>query len=36
MPYSAGELMAHPGVEVAVAVGLPHDDLGAAVHAIIK
>lgn len=29
-------LMAHPGVEAAVAIGLPHQDLGAAVHAIVK
>lgn len=29
-------LMEHPGVEVAVVIGLPHEDLGAAVHAIVK
>jgi bile acid-coenzyme A ligase len=29
-------LMEHPDVEVAVVVGLPHDDLGASVHAIVK
>ncbi len=29
-------LMAHPAVETAVVIGLPHDDLGAAVHAIVK
>ncbi len=29
-------LMEHPGVEVAVAIGLPHEDLGSAVHAIVK
>lgn len=29
-------LMEHPEVEVAVAIGLPHEDLGAAVHAIVK
>jgi bile acid-coenzyme A ligase len=29
-------LCEHPGVESAVAVGLPHEDLGAAVHAIVK
>jgi bile acid-coenzyme A ligase len=29
-------LMEHPAVEVAVVVGLPHEDLGAAVHAIVK
>jgi bile acid-coenzyme A ligase len=29
-------LMEHDGVEVAVVIGLPHEDLGAAVHAIIK
>ena len=31
-----GELMAHPGVEGAVVIGLPHEDLGAAVHAIVQ
>jgi bile acid-coenzyme A ligase len=31
-----GALMEHPGVEVAVVIGLPHEDLGAAVHAIVK
>jgi bile acid-coenzyme A ligase len=29
-------LMAHPAVEVAVIIGLPHKDLGAVVHAIVK
>ncbi|HUO11661.1 MAG TPA: AMP-binding protein, partial [Caulobacteraceae bacterium] len=29
-------LMEHPDVEVAVVVGLPDEDLGAAVHAIVK
>jgi bile acid-coenzyme A ligase len=29
-------LMEHPGVEVAVVIGLPHEDLGAVVHAIVK
>ena len=29
-------LMEHPAVEVAVVVGLPHEDLGQAVHAIVK
>lgn len=29
-------LMAHPSVEMAVVIGLPHDDLGAVVHAIVK
>jgi bile acid-coenzyme A ligase len=29
-------LMAHPGVETAIVIGLPHPDLGAAPHAIIK
>ena len=29
-------LMEHPGVQVAVVVGLPHEDLGAAAHAIIQ
>lgn len=29
-------LMEHPGVDVAVVIGLPHEDLGAAVHAIIR
>ncbi len=29
-------LMEHPGVEVAVVVGLPHEDLGAAPHAIVR
>jgi bile acid-coenzyme A ligase len=29
-------LMEHPGVEVAVVIGLPHEDLGASVHAIVK
>jgi bile acid-coenzyme A ligase len=29
-------LMEHPSVEVAVVIGLPHEDLGAAVHAIVK
>jgi bile acid-coenzyme A ligase len=29
-------LMQHPGVEVAVVIGLPHEDLGAIVHAIVK
>ena len=29
-------LMEHPGVDVAVVIGLPHEDLGAAVHAIVK
>jgi len=31
-----GALMAHPGVEGAVVIGLPHDDFGSAVHAIVK
>jgi len=31
-----GALMEHPLVEVAVVIGLPHEDLGAAAHAIIK
>ena len=31
-----GALMEHPGVQVAVVVGLPHADLGAAAHAIIQ
>jgi len=31
-----GELMAHPGIEGAVVVGLPHEDLGAAAHAIVQ
>lgn len=31
-----GALMAHPGVEGAVVVGLPSDDLGAAAHAIVQ
>lgn len=31
-----GALMAHPGVEAAVVIGLPHEDFGASVHAIIK
>ena len=31
-----GELMAHPGVEGAVVIGLPHPDLGAAAHALIQ
>jgi bile acid-coenzyme A ligase len=29
-------LMEHPDVEVAVVIGLPHEDLGAAAHAIVK
>ena len=29
-------LMEHPDIEVAVVIGLPHEDLGAAVHAIVK
>jgi bile acid-coenzyme A ligase len=29
-------LMEHPGVEVAVVIGLPHEDLGAVAHAIVK
>jgi bile acid-coenzyme A ligase len=29
-------LMAHPGVETAIVIGLPHPDLGAAPHAIIR
>jgi bile acid-coenzyme A ligase len=29
-------LMEHPAVEVAVVIGLPHEDLGAAVHAIVR
>jgi bile acid-coenzyme A ligase len=29
-------LMQHPGVEVAVVIGLPDEDLGATVHAIVK
>ena len=29
-------LMEHPGVDVAVVIGLPHEDLGASVHAIVK
>jgi bile acid-coenzyme A ligase len=29
-------LMEHPHVEVAVVIGLPHEDLGASVHAIVK
>jgi bile acid-coenzyme A ligase len=29
-------LMAHPAVEGAVVIGLPHEDLGASVHAIVK
>jgi len=31
-----GALMAHPWVEIAVVVGLPHEDLGAVVHAIVR
>jgi len=31
-----GAMMAHPFVEEAVVIGLPHEDLGAAVHAIVK
>jgi bile acid-coenzyme A ligase len=31
-----GALMEHPLVEAAVVIGLPHADLGAAVHAIVK
>jgi len=31
-----GELMAHPGIEGAVVIGLPDDDLGAAAHAIVQ
>lgn len=31
-----GALMAHPGVEGAVVIGLPHDDFGASVHAIVQ
>ena len=31
-----GALMEHPGVEVAVVIGLPHEDLGASVHAIVR
>lgn len=31
-----GALMEHPGVEVAVIVGLPHADLGSAAHAIVQ
>lgn len=31
-----GALMEHPGVDVAVVIGLPHEDLGAAVHAIVR
>lgn len=31
-----GALMEHPGVDTAVVVGIPHEDLGAAVHAIIR
>ncbi len=29
-------LMEHPGVDVAVVIGLPNDDLGAQVHAIVR
>jgi len=29
-------LMEHPGVETAIVIGLPHDDLGAVPHAIIR
>jgi len=29
-------LMEHPGVDVAVVIGLPHEDLGASVHAIVR
>jgi bile acid-coenzyme A ligase len=29
-------IMEHPAVEVAVAIGLPHEDLGASVHAIVR
>jgi bile acid-coenzyme A ligase len=29
-------LMAHPGVETAIVIGLPHADLGAAPHAILR
>lgn len=31
-----GALMAHPGVEGAVVIGLPHEELGAATHAIVQ
>lgn len=31
-----GALMAHPDVEGAVVIGLPHDEFGAAVHAIVQ
>jgi len=31
-----GALMAHPGVEAAVVIGLPNDDFGAIAHAIVK
>lgn len=31
-----GALMAHPGVEDAVVIGLPDEDFGAAVHAIVR
>ncbi len=31
-----GALMSHPSVEVAVVIGLPHEDLGARVHGIVK
>jgi len=31
-----GALMAHPGIEMAVVIGLPHEELGAAAHAIVK
>lgn len=29
-------LMEHPGIDDVVVIGLPHDDLGVAVHAVIK
>lgn len=31
-----GALMEHPGVDVAVVIGMPHEDLGSAVHAIVR
>jgi bile acid-coenzyme A ligase len=31
-----GALMAHPDVEAAVVIGLPHEDMGAVVHAVVK